>query len=557
MRVFQKAKIVLFHLLMVSVTIVAVSFLFYGEIKNRLIASELNIDMYKTSLESAIYRYKFLPFILSQNNRVVDIATGDLDRTSSGYLLQRIKYATNVSTVFVMDHQGTVVASSNWYKQESYIGKNYASWPYFNAAMQGRLGQFYGIGKTSLKPGFFISYGLKSGEAIIGAIVIEINLSDLEEIWSSGPDDVVVMDVNNIIFISTNPDWKNKSIGDISANAIKRVESENRFAKNLIQPVNISQCYHFGSITLYSDSMFGCLVPGKISIEERIIEYGWTVLHFQDLRIYFLFAFVAFTVAILLYVIIIFAYRNFKNKHKRSLQLLRNQLVENSKLASIGQMATELSHEFNQPLSAIYMLLDTTRLLLGRKLYEQVDDNLALISSHIERMTTQISNLKSFASRHRVPGGSANIVAVANSSISLFEAILKKNNIQLFFQSSHNIIYVPCNEIGLEQILSNLITNAIEALAGQEKKRLSVLINKTDGKVLLTVRDNGAGLPDTVRIFESYYSTKQSGTGLGLAIVKGIIEHSHGTIKARTHPEGGAEFVIKWQEWRGKGNDER
>ena len=68
-------------------------------------------------------------------------------------------------------------------------------------------------------------------------------------------------------------------------------------------------------------------------------------------------------------------------------------------------MATELAHEFNQPLSAIYMLLDTSRLLLERKLYPQVDENLALVASHIERMTQQISSLKSFASRHRFQAG--------------------------------------------------------------------------------------------------------------------------------------------------------
>ena len=538
-----------FHLLVISLIFLIISFPFYEEMKNRINSSKLIINMYKSSLESSIYQYKFLPFILSQNQRIVDIVTGKEDAVSSGYFLQRIKYATNVATVYVQDNTGTAIASSNWNQHDSYIGKNYGFRPYFKEAMAGRLGQFYGIGITSLTPGYFISYGLKSEGRIIGTITIEINLSDLEDVWASGPDEIVVADVNNIIFLSSNKAWKNKTLGDISARAIDKVATEKQFVRHLLSPISLSQCYRVGDMTFYSDSMFGCALPGIFSIEEDILDYGWTILSLQSTHYYYALAIVAFLLASLIYGIMLFAYRNFRNKYKRSIQKLQNQLVENSKLASIGQMATELAHEFNQPLSAIYMLLDTSRLLLERKLYPQVDENLALVASHIERMTQQISELKSFASRHRISSGHANIVLVANSSLKLFQATLKKSNVQLDFQASHNVIQVPCNDVGLEQIFSNLITNALDAMNGQEKKRLTILISKMDGKVQVSVRDNGAGISDPSRIFESYFSTKKRGTGLGLAIVKGIVENSGGSIKAQNHAEGGAEFIVKWREW--------
>ena len=390
---------------------------------------------------------------------------------------------------------------------------------------------------------------MKSGGDIIGTITIEINLSDLEDVWASGPDEIIVSDVHNIIFLSSNKAWKNKTLGDISARAIDKVDSEKQFVRHLLSPIALSRCYSVGDMTFYSNSKFGCALPGIFSIEEDILDYGWTILSLQSTHYYYALAVLAILLALLIYGIILFAYRNFRNKYKRSIQKLQNQLVENSKLASIGQMATELAHEFNQPLSAIYMLLDTSRLLLERKLYPQVDENLALVASHIERMTQQISELKSFASRHRISSGNANIVLVANSSIKLFQATLKKSNVQLEFLASHNVIQVPCNDIGLEQIFSNLITNALDAMNNQEKKRLLILIDKADGKVQVRVRDNGSGISEPTRIFDSYFSTKQRGTGLGLAIVKGIVENSGGSIKAQNHAAGGAEFIIKWREW--------
>ena len=127
-----------FHLLIITLLILIISFPFYEEMKNRINASKLIINMYKSSLESSIYQYKFLPFILSQNQKIVDIATGDLDPVESGYFLQRIKYATNVATVFVQDKSGKAIASSNWDKPDSYIGKNYGFRPYFKGRNGGK-----------------------------------------------------------------------------------------------------------------------------------------------------------------------------------------------------------------------------------------------------------------------------------------------------------------------------------------------------------------------------------------------------------------------------------
>lgn len=539
----------LLHGLLVLAILLVVSNPFVSELQNKIASSELLLNMYRTSLEAEIARYKYLPFILSQNDKIVDMVSDDFDPVESGYFLQRTKYATNVSTIYVLDVTGQTIASSNWYRPDSYVGKNLGFRPYFKKAMSGRLGQFYGVSLTSSTPGFFLAYGLKSGEKIIGVVAVEINLSELEKVWRSGPDDILVSDVDGTIFLSSNENWKHRTFGTTGSSAIGLLDRSIELDNSRQNPIARKRCYRDGNLTLYRDPIFGCIFPDTFSIQEEIVEFGWTIHSIQAARpIYNSLALVVI-ITILIYLIAVFLYRNFRNQYKRSIQKLRNQLTENSKLAAIGQMATEVAHDFNQPLSAIYMLLDTSRLLLERKMYGDVDDNLMLVSSHVERLKQQISQLKSFASRHRVPRGHANIVEAAQASIHLFQLTLRKQNVHLQFHTTQADIEVPCNEIGLEQIFSNLITNALEAMVEQSNKHIAISIAQQDRRVIVKVRDNGCGIPDPSKIFESFYTTKQRGTGLGLAIVNGILEQSEGSITVENHPEGGAEFVMTWTEW--------
>ena len=543
-----KSKVV--HAAIILSILTFVSIPFYGEMKNSLYSSELLLNMYRSSLETEISRYKFLPFILSQNEKLVQILYGELGPEESGYFLQRTKYATNVSTIYVLDKAGNTVASSNWHTDESYIGENFGFQPYFDDALAGRLGQYYGAGTTSSKPGFFIAYGLKSKDEIVGVVTIEIHLSELEQVWRSGPDDVLVYDVNDVVFLSSNRQWKYKILDDDNASGRSAGLDISRAPDNqeASDERSLVKCYEIGDATFYKDPLFGCLLPATLSIEERIVEYSWTILSLKSTRPIYVALCLVVLISLLIYLILIFSYRSFKSRINRSIQKLRNQVVENSKLAAIGQMATEVAHEFNQPLAAIQMLLDTTRLLLKRQRFEEADDNLELISSHIERMAQQMSQMKSFASRHRVPRGNGEVVSVAIASIKLFRLTLKKQNVQLNFQPSQGELHVPCNAIGLEQIFSNLITNALDAMSGQVRKCLTISISRQDDEVIVRVHDNGCGFTNPSRIFEPFYSTKQRGTGLGLAIVNDIIENSGGSISAQNHPDGGAEFVLKWHE---------
>ena len=142
-------------------------------------------------------------------------------------------------------------------------------------------------------------------------------------------------------------------------------------------------------------------------------------------------------------------------------------------------MATEIAHEQNQPLAAIHALTDNARTMLKKEMYPQVEQNLKHIISVIERMTQLISELKAFASRHRVPKGSADVIKVMYSAVALLNHSMEKNNIERRIKAPSMPLFVNCDELGLEQIFSNLISNALDSMEGSSYKRLDIAIRQS------------------------------------------------------------------------------
>ncbi len=107
-------------------------------------------------------------------------------------------------------------------------------------------------------------------------------------------------------------------------------------------------------------------------------------------------------------------------------------------------------------------------------------------------------------------------------------------------------LFVNCDELGLEQIFSNLISNALDSMEGSSYKRLDIAIRRANNKVIITIKDSGGGFaPEVVdRIFEPFFTTKRRGMGLGLAIVSEIVRNSNGALHASNHPEGGAVMTL-------------
>ena len=557
---------------------------------------KMRLEMYKSTLYSTIDQYYILPYMLSMDN-IIKQSMDQSDDNVSESLNKHVEYFNTqlkTAAIFILNAQGKTIASSNWKQPGSYVGQDYSYRPYYKQAMMGLNGRFYGIGSTTNTPGFFLSTGIKREGKIVGVVVVKISLNDIENVWAEGPENIIVSDEHSIIFLSSKSQWRMRTLEPLPSQIKEKLQLTRQYSLSNILPADYYPCFTFDEfIFLKEKANQFCLLPRFYTQQISIPEFNWKMTIIVPLDNFYWTWAISLVITLILYllVLVIIKYWRMRSHAQQLLtqanetlemqvkertyalesmnqkllqemkersqaehiiQLTRSELAESNKLAALGQMATEIAHEQNQPLAAIHALTDNARTMLAKKMYSQTDQNLKYIISVIERMTQLMSELKTFASRHRVPKGSADVIKVMYSAVALLNHSMEKNNLERRIKAPASPLFVGCDELGLEQIFSNLITNALDAMEDQQRKRLDISIYKEDHKVIITLKDNGCGFSPQIieRIFEAFFTTKRRGIGLGLAIVSEIVRNSNGTIHASNHPEGGAMITLSWPEWR-------
>ncbi|WP_322010422.1 sensor histidine kinase [Paraburkholderia sp. J12] len=249
------------------------------------------------------------------------------------------------------------------------------------------------------------------------------------------------------------------------------------------------------------------------------------------------------------------------------LRAAQDELIQASKLAALGQMAAGITHELNQPLAALRSFSDNTRVFLERGQYEVAHENLEAIGSLTERMGKIVNQLKLFVGRARprslrspVAGALRNALALLGKRLAGVSVTLTltdriddpdtADTVSIAFdpQRAYADLVAQCDDLRLEQVLINLIGNALDAVADVPAPGIAIDIEVQAATLAISVRDNGPGIPDDVmpRLFEPFFTTKEmgQGMGLGLAISSSIARDCGGSLAAQNEPGGGARFVL-------------
>ena len=230
------------------------------------------------------------------------------------------------------------------------------------------------------------------------------------------------------------------------------------------------------------------------------------------------------------------------------LRKTQEELVQATKLAALGQMSAGLSHELNQPLTAIRSYSDNSRAFLDRGDAAAARANLESISELTDRMARIIRNLRTYARGGQVAMRSISISQALDDAIALLEAQFKSERIVLHQSLPNKSILVSGGAVRLQQVFVNIMSNAIDAMKGKEEKLLTIEATIRDRDVTVSIRDTGTGIREDRLddIFDPFFSTKDvgDGLGLGLSISYGIIKQFNGRIEVRNHPDGGAEFSV-------------
>lgn len=238
-----------------------------------------------------------------------------------------------------------------------------------------------------------------------------------------------------------------------------------------------------------------------------------------------------------------------RREAEAALKRAQADLVQAGKLSALGQMSAGLSHELNQPLMAIRSFAENAEMLIARGKPEVAAGNLARISELARRMGRIIKNLRAFARQEAVPLGDVDLVAVVDAALEIAAPKVKQAGVTLDWRRPERPVTVRGGEVRLQQVVMNLVSNAVDAMAASAERRLEIWVETDGHRARLSLRDTGPGIAEPERIFDPFYSTKQvggpEGMGLGLSISYGLVQSFGGAIRGRNHDQGGAVFCVE------------
>ncbi|MEZ8720519.1 ATP-binding protein [Vibrio pomeroyi] len=550
-----------------------------------------NLDRFSVHVASQLDKFAHIPELLSKDKELIDALHSPSNSAQielTNRYLEHVNTVIQASDTYLLDSIGTTIAASNWNLKHSFVGRNFAFRPYYQQAIQGHEKQYFALGSTSGKRGYYYSYPVSYAAEIIGVIVVKMDLSLIEASWQGKQSFFVADDKDQIIFMSSNPEWLFKSLQPLDAAQQTRIRENQQYLDTQIESLHFSGDLESATSSIRSSHH---LVKEKFFTSSRFLpDPGLTVRVFSPTHLVW-WDLVAYMVVLSLVFAIIYLViqLNLHRQHRRAqidrlqseanqklefqvlertselhveikqrietervLRHTQDELIQAAKLAVLGQMSASISHELNNPLAAIRSYADNGRLFLAKEKTDRVDDNLSRISALTDRMAKISHQLRSFAKKSTAEElHILQILPVLHSSRELMKPQLKSERVKTNELPETFDACILANAIQLEQVIINLLTNAIQAMESQDDKQLAILleVRETDeaNTLIIHVDDNGPGFTSSSsgNFFEPFHTTKKNGLGLGLSISQQIISGINGKLTTGTSPQGGARFSIE------------
>jgi two-component system C4-dicarboxylate transport sensor histidine kinase DctB len=556
-------------------------------------AGAQRLEVYATSLENLLDKYDLVPRMLELDKDVVRLLEnpGDEDaRNSVNEYLEGLNKKAESSNIYIVNLQGRTQAASNWRQKDSFIGDDVNFRPYIRNALRGRPGGFYGVGTTSLEPGYFYAHGIYKDGRMLGVAAIKVSIESQQRSWTQGADKVALVDPHGVIFLSSDPDWKFRALRPLSNNVRAELEQTRQYFAQALPPLTLKHDEALANgdrllVIRNSNAPGSASTPLMLAQTRSLAPRDWTFIYMSDLNaargnasLAFLFALLAYGFLILLFLYWRQRLRakeelermvaertaslarltqdlskeiDVRRQAEQQLQITQNELFQAGKLAVLGQMSASITHELNQPLTALRTMSDNAVLLFERGRMDDVRNNLKTISQVVARMGTITGKLKGFARKSNAELGPVSIHTSISNALVLVERRIQLDQVTFQLRIDKADIYALCDSNRLEQVLLNLMTNALDSMAGCAVRELVLEVSSKPGRVLIRVADTGPGLSDEARkrLFEPFYTSKPQGEGLGLglAISEQIIRDFGGSLRAE-QASAGACFVIELKE---------
>lgn len=568
------------------------------------------LDIYAAGLQSELSRYDYLPPVIALNQDVVDLLKkpGDapLMRDANKYL-ETVAAESRASAVYVMDTRGLTLAASNWNQPVSFMRMNFSYRPYFQDAMRGTPGRFYGIGTVSREPGYYFSQGIMEGGRRIGVAAVKVNLDKLDQAWGHSSEKILVADGNGVVFLSSQPEWKFRTLNQLSPETMGQLALTRQYTEaGALAPLGLNnkRSLSDGSAIVHMPALDGA-PASEYLVQSRVVPgTDWQLIVLSDMGPVTTLArnSAVGTACGLAFLTLLFMYlrqrrrivaqslaakealQRAHDELERKVQLrtealsdanlnLQSEIVERmkaekilkatledlvhtGKMAVLGQMSAGITHELNQPLAALRTLSANTIVFLERGQNGLAESNLRTICQLTDRMGEITAQLKKFARKSAANLQPVPITGVIADSLFLLGQRLRNDKVQVEQDVQPSTLQALCEGNRLEQVLVNLLANALDAMKHSAVRRLRIAASRDGQWVTIEVHDSGEGIPADVaaRLFEPFFTTKEQGVGLGLglAISAGIVRDFGGSLRAGPSRLGGAMFSIQLKATNGE-----
>ncbi|MGL5390271.1 MAG: sensor histidine kinase [Shewanella sp.] len=545
--------------------------------------SERQLNELVNFLDAALSRYQSIPHVLSTNPMLAEVLKApNLQQVHALNLyLEEVQHITEASDIYLIDAFGIAIAASNWQQSFSFIGKDFSFRPYYTDAISGKLGRYYAVGTSSDKRGFYFSYPIyqEGSHGVLGAIIVKVDIADIEQqstsIALAGQYQFLISDPQNIVFIASIPEWRLTSLIPLTPAKQEAINGAKRYAERTIGQLKIAPAYleHAPRGDAIYQIGEGHEQAQYLDTHQWMSRALWRVHILTPLAPLYAALPGVLLLAAAIYLLLALGWL-FSAERRRNLQRMQlahslleqrvkertedlqqanerlkdtqDELIQAAKLTVIGSLSASINHELNQPLAALRSYAQNTQTLHARQMPDKAQDNLKIIIELTDRLADIVSQFKSFTRKSQGADSATDIARCIEQALTIVKPEIDKQGIQLDVVLPTKHYQVWGDKVRLQQVLVNIMSNAIVAMQQSLPRKLTIRVTAQD-TFGISIQDSGPGVRESQmeKIFEPYFTTNERhGLGLGLSISQRIIESMQGQITVANAPEGGAIFRI-------------
>ena len=483
-------------------------------------------------LDSELNKFSLVPRVLAVDPEVAALLAGDLSqRAVLNRRLAALARQTRAAAIYLMNADGLTLASSNWDQPDSFVGSNYGFRDYFAGALRGGTFTEFALGTVSRRPGLYIAERAGPPSAPVGVVAVKVEFDSLERKWRDAGDGVYVTDSDGVVVLASDPDWRFRATTTAPSATRDRARDALRFGRTELAPLQ-----------LQGDGV-GAAPITMIEKIEPIAPLGWELHLLTDPaprvdaaiangRLMGLLGLVV--LAMIAAGAALWVRRRQAQAQQaavRQTAMLREQLQQANRLATLGQITAGLGHEIRQPLAAMQVYAESGERLIAAARHDEAATNFARIAGLAGQIGAITEEQLHFSRRS---GGELRDIPVADvidGSLLLLRDQIRQKGISLALPSPEAAAAtVRARHVQLEQVLVNLLQNAVQAC--DPGGRIGLTIDAGPQTISLSVSDDGPGIPAELRdtLFQPFVTSKEEGIGLGLAISLDIMRQLDGDL---------------------------